>query len=203
MDLPNLTIVDGLLAFVILLSVLRGFSHGGIKELVGVSGWVVSFAVAFIFGPSVRPLMPEIGLFGDYADSCLIASFLAFLSLFALTLICFSLIAPVFARTSSGSAFGSADRLIGIGFGVVRGAVILLGAYMLYDALVPDVDKTDLLTSSGSYGLLEGASDLLRASTVERVPTWLGARLEALTEECVGELPSLDSGEFLQLPAGE
>lgn len=190
MDLGQLTLLDFVFLAVIGLSVLRGFTQGAVREIAGVGGWVVAFAVAFLFASDIRPYMPEIGVFGDFADACLISAFLAFLGLFVLSMIGVSLISPALGR-GAGDAFGSGDRVVGVLFGLLRGFVIIVGSYLLYDVFVPDTDKSDLLTSATSYDLLRGLSETLRESAAGSLPNWLGGRIEALVVGCEGYLPGL------------
>ncbi len=190
MELPALNIVDFVLIAIMALSITRGFSRGGIREIAGVAGWVAAFIIAFIFAPEVRPLMPEIGVFGDYADTCLISGFLAFFALFLLTMIAVALVTPAVERGTAG-AFGSGDRVFGLLFGIVRGVAIIIGGYLLYDVFVPLSDQSDFLTSAGSYDMLKSISSALRDSTAGSIPGWLGGRIEALVDGCSGYLPAV------------
>lgn len=192
MDIPELNIVDFVLIAILALSITRGFSRGGIREIAGVAGWLAAFVVAFLFAPEVRPLMPEIGVFGDYADTCLISAFLAFFSLFLLTMIGVALVSPAVDRGTAG-AFGSGDRVFGLLFGIVRGVAIIIGGYLLYDVFVPQSDQSDFLTSAGSYDMLKSISSALRDSTSGSLPGWLGSRVEALVEGCGSYVPSIPS----------
>ena len=140
--------------------------------------------IAFVFTPSVRPMMPEIGLFGDFADACLIATFLAFISLFVLSILAVSVLSPIISRASSRGEIGAGDQLIGLGFGLIRGAIIVLIAYIAYDAVIEDADKLDLLTSAAFADLLESGATVLRSTDMEGIQTLIGGRLEALTEGC-------------------
>lgn len=193
MDLPNLNIVDYVLLAVIVLSVVRGYSRGGIREIAGVIGWVAAFAVAFMFAPEVRPIMPEISLFGDYASSCLISAFLAFFTLFLLTLIGVSLVSPAVDRSTLG-AFGAGDRVFGLLFGLIRGTVIGVGGFLLYDIFVPQQEQSEFLTSAVSHDILKSISATLGDLASGKIYGWLNSQIEALVSECGYRpvIPSVD-----------
>lgn len=183
MELPDLKFADGLIGLVLLVSTLRGLRRGMVREVVSLSSWVAAFVAGFVFGPSVIPLMPEIGILGDYADSCLIGAFLAYGSVFLLTLLCFSLLAPFASQVSTGS-FGPVDVFFGLLFGFARAVVLVVGAYMLYGIVVAESTVPDMLRDAWAFDLLDSTSEWLRRSAAEQVPSRLGERIEALTAEC-------------------
>ena len=183
MQFSDLTILDGAIAFVFLASILRGMRHGAVRQMSTLLAWVSAFAAGFLFGPTIRPLMPEIGLFGDYADVCLVSSFLAFASAFLLTLVGFSLLTPFASRLAPG-VFGPLDQVMGIAFGIGRGFVLVLGGFLIYDIFLVDGSPHEWVTAAASYPILDSTSDFLRESASTQVPSWLGGRLEALTEGC-------------------
>ena len=184
MQLPALNIVDGIIVLVMGLSMARGFLHGGSQEIIGILVWLSAFVVAFLFTPSVRPMMPEIGLFGDFADACLIAAFLAFISLFLISILGVSALSPILRRATSRGEVRGGDQLLGLVFGFVRGAIVVLIAYVAYDAIIEGGQKPDLLTSAAFAGPLEEGANLLRSTNTEGMRSWIGGRLESLTEGC-------------------
>ena len=183
MQFSDLTILDGAIAFVFLASILRGMRHGAVRQMSTLLAWISAFAAGFLFGPTIRHLMPEIGLFGDYANVCLISSFLAFASAFLLTLIAFALLTPFASRLAPG-VFGPLDQVMGIAFGIGRGFVLVLGGFLIYDIFLVDGSPHEWVIAAASYPILDSTSDFLRESASTQVPSWLGGRLEALTEGC-------------------
>ena len=197
MELPNLTLVDGLAAVFLAISVLHGYLRGGLREIFGISSWVAAFFVAFAFTPALRPMMPEIGLLGDFADACLIATFLAFLALLLLTLAGLSMIAPAVPKTS-GTSVSGINRLLGLTIGFLRGAVILVACWIVYDALAPGAQKSDLVTSAATADILDAGAAWARSMVPADAPDWLGGQLAELTTECrspLNLLPGIGAAE--------
>ncbi len=184
MQLPALNVVDIVILLIVGLSMARGYLNGGLREIVGLLVWLGAFVIAFVFTPSLRPLMPEIGLFGDYADACLIATFLSFIALFVASLLVFSMLSPIVGSAFSRRDVGTGDQLLGLAFGAVRGAVIVLVAYVAYDAIVNEPDQPDLLTSAAFAPMLQDGADWLRSTDPDDVQSFIGGTLESLTEAC-------------------
>ena len=185
MVLPSFTIVDGLLAMPIVLSLIRGIRYGMLRELTTLLTWIGAFAGGFLLTPTVLPLIPEVGLFGDYADSCLIGSLLAFLAAFLLSLAGVSLLASMFTGFASNS-FGAFNLVLGMLFGLVRGVVVVIGGFLVYEAINGDRPKPEWLTGATSYPFLESSSIALRQSASEPIANFLGRRIEDLTAACHG-----------------
>ena len=203
MQLPALNIIDGVILLVMGLSMMRGFAQGASREIVGILVWVAALVIAFVFTPSVRPLMPEIGLFGDFADACLIATFLAFLGLFVLSVLAVSVLSPIVGRAASRGETSSGDQVLGLAFGFIRGAIIVLIAYVAYDSFIEDANKPDLLTSAAFAALLEDGASLLHNTDMQGIQAWIGGRLEAMTEGCGYIDRSLPDVEAAPVPTTE
>ena len=69
--MEGFTIIDGVVALVIVLSALLAYGRGFIRELMAIVGWIAAAVLAFLFAPRVEPLVREIPVIGDFlADSC-------------------------------------------------------------------------------------------------------------------------------------
>jgi len=181
MQLPPLNIIDLAILAVLGLSIVRGFTNGGLREMLGVVGLVAPLAIAFLLTPTLRPLMPEIGLFGDFADACLIATFLAFISMFILSSVGFSMLLPLASRSAGGLCSG--NRIFGLAFGALRGAVIVLALYAGYDLFVAKGQESDLFSSAAFASPLKQALAWGR-DDLANLPGFIGGRIEAMTTGC-------------------
>ena len=69
--MEGFTIIDGVVALVIVLSALLAYSRGFVREAMAIAGWIAAGVLAFMFAPQVEPLMAEIPVIGEFiSDSC-------------------------------------------------------------------------------------------------------------------------------------
>jgi len=118
--------LDWLLVVLLVYSVVRAFLRGFFQETFALSGLIFGFLFACWF---CRPLALDLkGLIA----STEIAELTAFLLILAGTTIVASLLGKLFRHTASAIGLGFVDRLMGAGFGLIRGA--LLGVALLFAA---------------------------------------------------------------------
>jgi len=63
--LDSFTLVDGGSAAILLISAILAYSRGLVREVLSIAGWVAAAVSAFIFAPSVEPLVREIPIISD------------------------------------------------------------------------------------------------------------------------------------------
>ena len=86
--MEGFTIIDGIVALIIVLSALLAYSRGIVRELLAIAGWVVAAILAFLFAPQVEPLVKEVPVVGEFlADTCALSMLAAAAAIFAVTLI--------------------------------------------------------------------------------------------------------------------
>jgi len=132
--------VDILVALVMLISALLAFSRGAVREILGVSAWVGAALVAVFAFPHARPYprqwvadnWPDLDLGETLADAG------TALVLFILALIVFTIVNQIISGYVQRSRMGALDRSIGFIFGLLRGAVLICLAYMLFVWAVKD-----------------------------------------------------------------
>lgn len=109
-------VIVGIIALSGLLSLKRGF----LREAISLITWVVAFILARLFSgvlsTHIAPFLP------DPAASLMAA----FAILFVLTLLCGSLIQMLIIALVRATGLSATDRLLGVGFGVVRGGLVVI-----------------------------------------------------------------------------
>lgn len=120
-------IIIALLAF----SALLGFFRGLVREVLGVGAWIGAIAAAVYGFGYVRPWFRHLIAETDIADP------VAFGALFLGALIVLSLVARAIGAAVRGSVLGGMDRTLGVLFGLGRGAVIVIGAYIVAGMVLP------------------------------------------------------------------
>ena len=130
--MDGFTIVDGIVAVIIILSAVLAYSRGFVREVLSIGGWVLAAIAAYIFAPMVEPLMKEVPILKDFlGPSCELAMIAAFAAVFAVALIVFSIFTPLFAGAVQRSALGFATALLALMIACAAqsvGALLLLGA---------------------------------------------------------------------------
>ena len=97
------------------ISVMRGF----VREALSLAAWVAAFWIAFSFHQHLAVL------FTDYIDAPSIRLISAFALLFVVTLVICAIINNLVAKLVKQSGLSGTDRMLGVIFGVARGAVIV------------------------------------------------------------------------------
>jgi len=135
MDFPQIGWVDAVLLAVLVVSVIVGLIRGFAFELLSLLGWVAAWFAAQWFAPAVAAHIP-VGTSGSALN--LGASFAC---VFVAALIAWAIAARLIQLVVHATPLSPVDRFVGAGFGLLRGAVLLL-------AVAVAVGLTPLATSA-------------------------------------------------------
>lgn len=141
----------GVLA-VLAVSGAAGLMRGFIREAFSLGAWVV----AFLFAKSLAPLLAPL-LTGIEAEA--LRQLVALVIVFLLILVAASLAGRVLAGMVKWAGLAAYDRLLGLGFGALRGAVIVL-IFALAAGLTA-LPRTPFWQGAFSHGYLESAAKML------------------------------------------
>jgi membrane protein required for colicin V production len=117
--------VDIAIAAVLLVSMLAGLWRGLLFEVLSLMGWVVAYFLSQWLAPSIAHWVP-LGTAGSGLNQ--VASLVV---AFLLILIVWGLCARLVRMLVQASPLSGLDRLMGAGFGLVRGVFISLLAVLL------------------------------------------------------------------------
>ncbi|MFO1422886.1 MAG: CvpA family protein [Candidatus Competibacteraceae bacterium] len=110
---------DYLIIIVIALSVLIGLWRGLLREVISLATWIAAFAIAFLFAEDgARHLTP-------YLDVPSLRIAAAFGGLFLATLLIGGLVGIVASQLVDYTGLTGTDRVLGMAFGLGRGAVVI------------------------------------------------------------------------------
>ena len=124
-------IIIGIIAFSILVSLLRGF----VREVLSLGSWVVAFIVASQFYPYLAAYLTQI-------ESMSIRNGTAIGILFVLTLIVGAIVNYVISQLVDKTGLSGTDRVLGAIFGLVRGALIVAALLFFMDTFT-NFEQTD------------------------------------------------------------
>lgn len=182
--MEGFTIVDGVVAILIVLSALLAYSRGLARELLAIAAWVGATVVAFIFADQVRPLIQQIPVVGDFiGDSCELSVIAAFASVFALTLVVFSIFSPLFSGVVQRSVLGGVDQGMGFLFGVLRGILLVAVAFFVYKTVL-SAQSMPMIDDSRSAAIFNRLTDRIEQQNPEAALGWITTQYEQLVGAC-------------------
>ena len=182
--MDGFTIIDAVVAGVIILSAILAWSRGFVRESLAILGWIAAAVLAFIFAPTVRPMIAQLPVVDRFmSDSCELATIAAFAVVFALALVIFSIITPLFSSVVQRSALGGVDQGIGFLFGVARGILLVAIAFIVYDRVMVS-QQVAMVEQSRSAQVFERMRLSMDDTIPEDAPGWIVNRYEQMVRHC-------------------
>ena len=178
--MEGFTIIDGVVAAVIVISAILAYSRGFVREVMAIAGWVIAAIVAFIFAPTAFPLVREIPYVGDFiGDSNELGIIAAFAGVFAIALVVVSLFTPLFSSAIQRSVLGGIDAGLGFLFGVARGVLLVVVALIVYDRIAGD-QAIPMVDDSRTAQIFGQMQERVEAQIPTDAPGWILERYEEL-----------------------
>lgn len=116
--------VDGVVLATVFFSGITAMSRGFVRSVLAVVDWLAAIIGTVLLLPSAQPLARQ------YFEDELLADIAAVAVLFFGILIVFSFVSSAIASRVRESSVNVLDRSLGLVFGLVRGAIIICGAYL-------------------------------------------------------------------------
>jgi membrane protein required for colicin V production len=148
-----MTWVDLVVLAVLAVSALLAFMRGLVREVLGLAAWVGAIFAAVWVLPRARPHARELFGTSPWVDP------VTFGVVFVISLIILMLISRWISALVRASPVGGLDRTLGLVFGLVRGAALVILAYIIA-GMVVQVDRwPDAVLQARSLRFVyEGAS---------------------------------------------
>ncbi|ABF64518.1 Colicin V production protein [Ruegeria sp. TM1040] len=183
-DMEGFTIIDGAVALVIVVSALLAYARGFVREVMAIIGWVAAGVLAYMFAPQAEPLMAEIPVVGDFiADSCELSMIAAFFAVFAIALIVVSFFTPLLAGLVQRSALGGLDNGAGFFFGVLRGILLVVIGFFVYNVIMTGQSFT-IVDESRSAAVFNQVIGKVEEQNPEQALGWVTQKYEELIASC-------------------
>ncbi len=99
---------------------MRGF----VREALGIVAWAGAAWISYSFVHLARPLVR------DFVGNEQMAEVIAYAALFLVGLLLLSILTSIVAQVIHGLGLGALDRTLGIAFGLARGALLVIAAYI-------------------------------------------------------------------------
>lgn len=182
--MDGFTLIDGIVAAIIILSAILAYSRGFVRESLAILGWIGAAVLAFVFAGAMRPLIAQIPYVDKIiADNCELGMIAGFAVVFALALVVFSILTPLFSSVVQRSALGGVDQGMGFLFGVARGVLLVVIAFIVYDRVMT-TQRVEMVDQSRSAQVFRSMSGQLNDQIPQDAPGWLAARFEQLVRDC-------------------
>ena len=146
--MQQLSNLDVIILIIVALSALLAFYRGLVKEVLSIVGWVLMTVLMIYILPLVTPL------FKQYIESGVMAGVAASVTIFVVFFIVwFIFTASVTGKVRSLKKLNLLDRMLGLFFGVVRAALLVVLCYIAIGWVVPLKEQPEFLTKSRYYTL--------------------------------------------------
>lgn len=184
--MEGFTLVDAGAAGIIVLSAILAYSRGFVREAMAIVGWIGAAVLAFIFAPSVQPLVKELPVVGEFlTNSCELSIVAAAAGVFAVGLIIAALFTPLFSSVIQRSALGGIDQGLGFLFGALRGIALVVVAFIVYDRAVAD-QAVPMVDDSRTAKVVANFQAQIDQNIPSDAPGWIVERFNELTAVCTG-----------------
>jgi len=156
-DLATLGGLDIGVGVILLLSAVIAYARGLVHEILAVAAWVGAIVAAMYGFPYLRPIARK------WIEIELVADFGTGIVIFVVVLVFLSLITRKISKKVKDSALNAVDRSLGFLFGLARGALIAVIAYIGLGLLYPGEDQPEWITKARSVELLKPGAVMLTA----------------------------------------
>lgn len=157
---------DFLVLLIVGIAAVGGFLRGFVQEILSLGAWALAaFAIRYLHTPLTLALQ-------NYVGTDITTALLAFTLLLLIPYAAMKVIANNVGRASRNSVLGPIDRVLGFGFGALKGIVITVLAFSLlvlgYDTVWSYKGRPTWMTTARSYELVDASSRALVEVLAER-----------------------------------
>lgn len=157
---------DIIVLVIVGLAAVGGFSRGFLQEVLSLLAWVLAiFAIHYLHTDLTELLFSYIG-------SPTSAAILAFALLLLIPYAAMKVIAGNVGKISRNSVIGPIDRVLGFGFGAIKGVIIVVVAFSLvvlgYDTVWGPSGRPEWIKEARTYAFINAGSEALVQLIQER-----------------------------------
>ena len=175
-----ITLLDVILIGVMLVSAVLAMIRGFIREVLSIAAWVIAAATTLYAYSRLVPYARS------YFNNDIFAAAAVIGGTFLLTLIVVSIITVRFSDMVLDSRIGALDRTLGFLFGLGRGLIIVVVAFLFFAWLVPARTQPSWVTNAKSKVVLQSTGDWLMSMLPDDPESTILKRLKR---------PKVDDGE--------
>ena len=167
---------DIIVLLIVGVAAVGGFMRGFVQEVLSLASWAVAIV-------AIRFLHTDVTAFlFEYIGTPSGAAVLAFVLLLLIPYAAMKLIAARVGRASRSSILGPFDRVLGFGFGAVKGVVIVVMAFSLlvlgYDTVWGIDGRPAWMTTARTYPFVNASADAM-VQLIDERQRWLNGETAA------------------------
>jgi membrane protein required for colicin V production len=156
-----ITLLDIVLIVVMLISGLLAMVRGFMREILSIIAWMLAAGATLYSYAKLLPLAKQ------YFNNDIVATVAVIGGVFLVTLLVVSVLTVRLSDMVLDSRVGALDRTLGFLFGLARGLVIVVVAFMFFTWLVPDRSQPEWVKSAKSRVVLTGTGQWLMSMLPE------------------------------------
>ena len=151
-----MTVFDIIVLIVVGVAAIGGFLRGLVQEVLSLAAWILAaFAIYYLHKPLTEAIKTQL-------ETEPATSILAFALLLLIPYAAMKVIANNVGEASRNSILGPIDRVLGFGFGALKGALIFVFAFSLlvlgYDTVWGVEGRPVWMTTARTYPIADAAS---------------------------------------------
>jgi membrane protein required for colicin V production len=166
---PAINALDIGIGVLLLISAGLAYARGLVQEVLSVAGWIgATFATVYGF-PYLKPFARQL------TDLDIVADFGAGIVIFVVALVLLSLFTRRISKMVKDSSLNAVDRSLGFLFGLARGALIVVVAYIGLGMVYPEDDQPKWIHQARSMELIAPGATWLATLIPENLSAITGA----------------------------
>lgn len=189
-----ITVVDGVVLSILILSGLFAFIRGFSREVLTIAAWGLAIAILIIsYEPAQELARASVG--GGIVTDVAVA-----LLLFSAPLASFSLASQWACKQMQARGISAADRTLGFVFGVARGLAAVVLLYWMYTFVEKPADPPGWITNSKLYPVIASGATYVHGWLPEMAATGRTEQFAHAAQEpqpLAGEAPAEGSLDIL------
>ena len=181
--MDGLTIIDGVSIAVVLLSGVLAYARGFLREVLAISGWIISIIIAFMLAPTGVPLVSEIPYLNKIVSGCEATTIISFALILAISVLVCSIFTPLLSNVVKRSVLNTFDQSLGFLFGALRGIILVVVSVVVYNQVAVD-NEYEIVNNSLVYKSVVGISSNIETILPNSIPDWLIDNYDGLVSSC-------------------
>jgi len=153
----SITLLDGIVIAVMLVSALLAMVRGFVREVLSIASWIAAAAAAYLLHKQLLPTIKA------YVPNDNVAMIVTVVLILVATLLVVSWITMKISDFVLDSAFGALDRTFGFLFGAARGLLLLVVAIQFFNGFVPAQQQPHWVSAAKSKPVLDALGERLLA----------------------------------------